>query len=299
MVALMAVVVVSCVDDYNDANPKPRLDAPTIRINASGANQKILTLPVNRFQTTNLAYISYSGATEFTVTVVDAPGKVGVVSVTPSVPDFGTITLNESTVATLQGKEQGEFKFTYTPNPGLPDASDRPLNLVIAVTDSQSDDEGGANPKTTTLTLPTTIVACLSEGVEEGTYQVTAATGNLDGGVAYTLADLEADAGGEIFVEINKAFPGRYTINEVTGGVWPTYYAGRAAPILELDLCGTTIQGHEGAVTAGSPPGPLRTFDIDGALNGDGTVTITWSYFREDGPTPVDPAKGTFTLTKQ
>jgi hypothetical protein len=293
------LVLVGCVDDYTDSNPRPRLDAPTIRISATGSNQKILAVPTNRFQSNNVAYISYDAPVEFTVSVIDAPGKVSEVTVTPSVPEFGTVTLNSSTVTALQGQEQGDFKFTFTPNPALSDQSDRPLNLVIAVTDSQTNEEGEANPKTTTLVVATNLVTCVSEGLEEGTYRVTAANGNLDGNIPYTLDDLEADFGGEIIVEITQEFPGRYTMDEVTGGVWPTYYAGRARPTFEVDLCGSTIQGHEGAVTAGAPPGPLRTFDVDGTLNGDGSVTITWSYFREDAPTPANPAKGTFTLTKQ
>jgi hypothetical protein len=292
------LLAASCVDDYTDANPKPRLDAPTIRISASGANQAMVSVPTNRFQTTTQAYISYDGPTEFTVTVVDAPGKVSAVSVTPSVPEFGTVTLNESTVTSLQGQEQGDFKFTFTPNPNLPDESDRPLNLVISVSDSQLNDEGEANPKTTTLTVPTTIVTCVSDDLEEGTYQVTAASGNLDGNVAYTLADLEADNGGPVYVEIESEFPGRYTMNEVTGGIWPVYYPGRARPTFPIDLCGTSVQGHPGATTAGSAPGPFRQFTVTGTLNTNGTVNITWSYIRTDAPTPAGPAKGTFTLTK-
>src|SRR5687767_6879955 len=158
LLILSLLVLVSCADDYTDANPKPRLDAPTIRISGTGSNQKILTIPTNRFQSNNVAYVSYGAPVEFTVTVVDAPGKVSEVSVTPSVPEFGTVTLNSSTVTALQGQEQGEFKFTFTPNPALPDESDRPLNLVVTVTDSQTDEEGEANAKTTTLTLPTTLV---------------------------------------------------------------------------------------------------------------------------------------------
>ena len=298
ILSLLAVAS-SCVDDYTDANPKPRLDAPTIRIAASGANQKILSIPVNRFQNNSIAYVAYGQPVEFTVSVIDAPGKVSTVSVTPSVPEFGTVTLNDASVNTLQGKEQGEFKFTFAPNPALPDKSDRPLNLVVTVTDSQINEKGEANPKTTTLTVPTTLVSCVSEGIAEGTYRVTAASGNLDGGAAYTLADIEADFGGEILVDLTNEFPGRYTIDEATGGIWPTYYGGRARPTLQIDLCGTTIQGHAGAVSAGVDPGPVRTFNIAGTLNTNGTISITWSYFRANGATPANPAKGTYTLTKQ
>jgi hypothetical protein len=136
-------------------------------------------------------------------------------------------------------------------------------------------------------------------------YVVTAASGNLDGGGAYTLEDLEADFGEAIHVEITEDSPGRFTMDEVTGGVWPTYYSGRANPALGIELCGTTIGGIEGEVTAGAGTANARTFTIDGTDNGDGTITITWSYKRNDqtqdgepDTTPANPAMGTYTLTE-
>jgi len=292
--------VTSCVDDYTDANPPPRLDAPTLRISASGSNQKIETIPVNPYQNTYIAYQTYGGPVEYTVSVIDAPGKVGSVNVEGSVPDFGTVTLDDASVNALIGQEVGSFKFTFTPNPALPDASDRALNLVIEVTDSQVSQDGEAAPKTTTLTLPTTLVKCITEQLAEGLYVVTEASGNLDGGVAYTLDDLKAEGGvDEILVEVTMDRPGLYTIDEVTGGVWPIFYSGRANPALKADLCGSTLSGHEGELTAGEAPGPLRTFTVDGAINGDGTVDIVWSYERTDGAaTPANPAKGTYTIAR-
>lgn len=289
----------ACVDDYTDANPPTKLDAPTLRISAAGSNQKILTVPVNQYQNNYRAYTQYGGPVEFTVSVIDAPGKVATVSVVPSVPDFGAVVLNDASVSSLVGQEAGEFKFTFTPNAALPDQADRSLNLVITVSDSQLNQHGEAGPKTTTLTLPANLVSCVSEQLEEGTYTVTAASGNIDGGAAYTLDDLKADGGvDEILVVITKDRPGLYTMNEVTGGCWPIYYGGRANPELKVDQCGNSIQGHEGAVTAGAAPGPLRKFTINGTLNGDGTVDVTWSYERVDAASPADPAKGTYTLTK-
>lgn len=300
LIVLLFLSITSCVDDYTDANPPARLDAPTLRLSASGSNQKIETVPVNVYQNTYVAYQTYGSGVEYTVSVIDAPGKVGAVSVEGSVPDFGTVTLDDASVNALKGQETGSFKFTFTPNPALPDESDRALNLVIEVTDSQLSQDGESAPKTTTLTLPTTIVKCIDETLEEGLYVVTEASGNLDGGAAYTLDDLEADGGvDDILVEVAAERPGLYTIDEVTGGVWPVYYGGRANPALQVDLCGSSISGHEGALTAGAAPGPLRTFTIDGTRNGDGTVNITWSYERTDGvATPANPAKGTYKLAK-
>ena len=51
-------------------------------------------------------------------------------------------------------------------------------------------------------------------------------------------------------------------------------------------------QNATGAGTAAA-----RTFTITGVLNPDGTIDVTWSYVRNDGATPANPAKGTYTLT--
>jgi hypothetical protein len=296
-ILMLAGLLGACVDDYTEFNPPRRLDAPVLRVNSSSTGQVIVVTPVDRFSNANTAYVEYGTPIEFTISVIKAPGKFASVSVAPSVPDFGSVTIDEASVSSLVGKEVGQFKFTFTPNANLPDEADRALNLVVSVTDGQLDENGEPNPKTTTLTLPTNIVSCISEGIPAGVYQVTAASGNLDGGAAYTLEDIEADAGADIFVTVSKVKPGRYTFNEVTGGIWPTYYGGRANPALRVDLCGADIVGHPGEVTAGAGTAAARTFTLSGELNGDGTIDMTWSYVRNDGATPANPAKGTYTLT--
>lgn len=292
-------LVTGCVADYTDANPPGKLDAPTLRLSAVGNNQKIVRVPVNAYQNNYVAYAQYGGSVEFTVSVIDAPGKVSTVSVVPSVPDFGSVTLDNATVTSIAGQERGDFKFTFTPNPALVGQTDRSLNLDITVSDSQLDPTGEAGSKNTILTVATNLVACLGEELEEGTYVVTAASGNRDGGIPYTLDDLKLDGElDQILVTVSQDRPGLYTIDEVSGGVWPVYYTGRAVPELKVDLCGSTIQGHEGDVTAGSGAGPLRKFTIDGTLNSDGTVNIIWSYERTDAASPANPAKGIYSLSK-
>ena len=301
-IRIIAILMVTaflgaCVDDYTEFNPPRRLDAPVLRVNSSSSGQVIVVTPVDRFSNANTAYVEYGTSIEFTISVIKAPGKFASVAVAPSVPDFGSVAIDNASVAALVGKEEGQFKFTFTPNPNLPNEADRALNLVVTVTDSQLDENGQPNPKVTTLTLPTNIVSCVSEGITAGVYQVTAASGNLDGGAAFTLDDIEADAGADIFVTVTKVKPGRYTLNEVTGGIWPTYYGGRANPVLSIDLCGADIVGHPGSVTAGAGTAAARTFTLSGESNGDGTIDVTWSYVRNDGATPANPAKGTYTLT--
>ncbi len=296
---ILIAAVTACVDDYTDFNPPDQLDAPNFRVSATGANQVVETTNINNWQKAYNAYVLYDEPVTFTVSVVDAPGKVGGVSVSGSVPDFGTITLDEASVNALMGKEQGEFRFTFTPNPDLmnQDSEDRALNIVVDVTDMQLDDKGREDPKTTTITIPTVIGGpCLGSPIQGGNWLVVEATGNLDGGDPFDLADLVAEAGSQIVVNISRDRPGVYTLDEVTGGLWSTIYTTRANPELKINVCDGSITDREGANVAGVGTAAARTFTIDGTVNEDGTITIEWSYVRNDGTTPADPAMGTYTL---
>jgi hypothetical protein len=294
------LILVACVDDFTEANPPRQLDAPALTISATtNANLLVQAVQVNPFQQNYEAFVGYGSSGQFTVTVLRAPGKVNSVSVEPSIPEYGTVAIDEASVTTLHGKEIGTFNFMFTPNAALAGMADRKFDLVVTVTDSQLDTETGESaPRSTTITVPTTMAkGCFGNGIQAMTYRVTAATGNLDGAVPITLDDIEADFGGPMLVAITKVRAGRYTINEITGGVWPVYYSGRANPALDIDLCGTNIVGHEGAVTAGAGTSTARIFTITGTLNGDGTITINWSYARVTGATPANPAMGTYTLS--
>lgn len=300
MAVSLAVIVGGCVDDYTDANPPHQKDAPAIRVTTTNSSSQIVREnQVNAYQTEPEAFVVYGQATTFTVTVIDAPGIVSTASVTSSVPDFGTVAIDEGSLSALQGAEQGSFKFTFTPNPDLSSDEDRSFNLTVKVSDSQKDEKNEDAPKTTSLTIPVTIVSpCVSSGIQPGYYKVSAATGNIDGGTPFTLQDLRETMVSEIVVEVSEDRPGLYTFNEVTGGVWPAFYSGRANPKLKVNLCGNTITGHVGDVSTGVGTTAQRTFTLNGSLNGDGTITMTWSYKRDTGgATPANPAKGTYTLT--
>jgi len=289
LMASTVLWMMSCVDDYTDYNPPHALDAPALSVSTSGSNQAFVTVPVNQYQNTYQAYVGLNTPVEFIVSVIDAPGKVGDVSVEPSVPEFGTVTINDASVAALKGKEQGEFRFVYTPNPDLEEGDDRPLNLVVTVSDSQS----GKDAQATVLTIPTIIGSpCFSEQLQPGNYLVTEASGNIDGGQAYTLPGMEESLGSRIVVSIAEERPGVYTIDEVTGGVWPAYYADQGSSEIQVNVCDNNITARDGAASVDG-----NTFTINGTVNEDGTVTIEWSYVRDDGTTPGDPAKGSYTLT--
>jgi hypothetical protein len=289
-------VYTACVDNYTDYNPQLTANAPALRASSSDPNALVKAKALNAYQNSYVAYVLNGDPVTITVTVVDAPGKIGDISVTSSVPDFATVELDEASASALAGKTSGDFTFTLTPV-----ASSGSLNVVVNVSDTQKNKDGESAPLTTTLTIPVSIVGpCLSEGITPGNYMVTEASGNIDGGAAYDLPTMVSDGGSNVVVVVSKDRPGLYTIDEVTGGVWPLYYSGRARPKLKIDLCDGTITGHTGNVTAGSADGtgPQRKFTIDGTINEDGTITITWSYQRLDAGTPANPASGTFTMQR-
>lgn len=309
----MALVFNACVDDFTDSNPPSKLDAPTFRVSATGDNQMFFTDPVNRFQNEYSGYVLYDdGPIEYTVSIIDAPGKIGAITVAASVPEFGTASLDDASVAAVQGLEEGSFKFFFTPNTDLPDRGERSLNLVVTVSDTQLDEDGEEDVKTTSTTIEITMLKCFTTGID-GLYVVTAASGNRDSimtdtlgnydypfdGGNYDLQSLEDSAGiEEILVLIEEVKPGRFAINEVTGGVWPIYYPTRATPALDVHLCDNTITSHDDNTVAGSGS-TARVFTVEGTVNVDGTIDITWSYVRANAAaTPAYPAKGTYTLEK-
>lgn len=295
LTSAVAVTLFSCVDDYTDANPAPRLDAPFLRFStpASGGNHVVVTTPINAFQSESGIVMTYDDPLVVTVSVVDAPGKIGNVTVTSSIPEYGTVTVDETSVAGIQGAQSGDFTFTFTPNPDLVGQIDRSFNIDVSVSDTQVNKNGSPSPKTTTLTIPVTLGKCLSDDMAPGYYIVTEVEAFEDGGTEITLDMIEEILGERAVVEFTMERPGRYAMSDATGGVWPTYYSGRAPAEIKIDLCGRTISGGEGETTIGPPD---RTFTIDGEVHEDGTVTIEWSYVRDDGATPDDPAHGTFTL---
>jgi hypothetical protein len=302
-----------CVDDFTDSNPPDQLDAPFLRIETSDANAVVKPLPLNKYN----AFVTYGQPVTFTVTVVDAPGTIGAIDAASSIEEFGTVTVGNDASA-LIGKKNGQFTVTFTPSSDLPDTDDRSLNLEVYVTDSQKDDKGEASPKTTTLTVPLTIGSpCLSEGISAGTYVVTEASGNLDGGDTYDLSFLtensaSAFAANQIVVVITKDRPGVYTFSEVTGGVWPLtggapedpdngFNIFRSAPEASIDLCDKIITGRSENLVFGDDTEEGNEeveFTVDGTLNDDGTISIDWSYVRTDGNTPATPAMGSYKLTK-
>jgi hypothetical protein len=280
--------------DVTTQNPPRLLDSPAFNVTPSGDSQGTANGKLGYDgKTIGTTYIVYGSTVNFGIDVVDCPGKVGSVTSSISVPTYSTVTVD---AASLVGQETGSAKVTVQAMTA-PDATDteRSANLTFSVTDSQVSTDGNA-PKTTTVTWPVVLVKCAGS-IAPGTYKVTAATGVLDGGTPYDLTKLETDHGGPVTFAVTQTRPGIYTLNDATGGVWPTYYSTRALPTLGVNVCNTTVSGRPGQLTTGAGTTSTRVFVINGTVNGDKTVTVTWSYTRTQG-TPTNPANGTYTLTK-
>jgi len=285
--------------DVKKFNPPSLLDGPAYNITPTGDNQGMANGKVGyNGNAIGISYLAYGSSTDFVIDVVDAPGKVSDVTSSISVPDYATVTVDATSLATLKGQTTGTTKVTVVTEAD-PDGKglDRSCNLVFNVSDSQKDTEANGNPKTATTTWPTVLVKCAYGDLEAGTYQVTAAAGNLDGGTAYDLTTIEADNGGHIYVVVTRTRPGLYVLNEVTGGIWPIYYSTRANPALSVDVCPSVISGRLGAVTTGAGTTSTRVFTLNGTVNSTTSISMTWSYTRTQG-TPASPAQGTYTLTK-
>jgi hypothetical protein len=285
--------------DVTTQNPPRLLDSPAFNVTPSGTGQATANGKTGYDgKTIGTTYITYGSSVDFAIDVVDCPGKVASVTSSISVPTYSTgIAVDASS---LVGQETGSAKVNVKAM-AAPDGTDRAANLALSVTDAQISTDGNA-PKTTTVTWPVVLVKCVGTGIAAGNYQVTAASGVLDGGAPYSLADLEAAYGDNIVMSVIQNRPGLYTIADATGGVWASIYTTRALPTLAVDLCGTTVSGHEGLLTVGaivtSPPSnTIRTFTLNGTLNSDNTITIVWSYVKASAP-PAIPAHGTYTLTK-
>jgi hypothetical protein len=316
----------ACVDDYTDANPPHKLDAPTLRLAGTTGNNLIFSTldGTNIYQKTYAAVIAETGGpVEFTVSVIDAPGKIGEITGSLSVPDFGEVVIDPASAGALKGKETGSFKVTFIPGDFGPDYDDGSANIVVTVSDSQLDDKGEESPLTTTLSFPITLRRCLSTGLAAGRYLVTEASGVLDDGTTYDLDDIQeaweviSEGTSDFGVTIVRTAPGRYTFNDITGGVWRALYfdfdedvfaEGRNRPTVSLDLCGnslymhdelTTIQGTEPEEGEDDPfnRAPDRKFFADLTVNDDGSIDVEWWYEvvgEEDES--ESPAHGTYKL---
>lgn len=114
--AIMAVII-SCVDDYIDANPPRLKDGPFFKVSLSEDSIK-------------------GGETfNFTINVIDAPGGIDSVSIS-NPQNVGSYTLDN--LDALKGKTTGEITGVYT----SPTTFEGSLELNFELFDAQTDEKG-------------------------------------------------------------------------------------------------------------------------------------------------------------
>ncbi len=244
------LVVSSCVDDYQDANPPRLLDAPAVNtINIS--NTRILD----------------GGTTTITIPVVDAPAGIDSLGYTleilsgSSESSAGVVSFEN--FAELRGRTEGELQVTYT----APENETIRVELTFTVYDRQMR-EGEVVRKSSVSRSVVVDVVC---NMLEGTYSaVTSGTSTDPGANNNPASGIET----EVILSVTDDL-GVYSIDKSTGKVFDAWYLGvyYADP---QDVAGT-LSSQCGEVTLTSYQSPFGDAIIQssGSIGANGVITYT------------------------
>lgn len=185
--------------------------------------------------------------------------------------------LTEQSVTIPAGQFLGSIPVTVlTGNIDPSEAPDLILTMTTATGATVSSNYGD-------LTLAIRVI-CPSELA--GTYKVFweyLQTGDGEGGPDQIRTDFVIGAADEVM--FTAAGTGEYLVDDISFGMYPGLYGGAAPSGKIYDACGE-ITGDPANVDEYSDP-----FTINGAMNEDGTISISWSNTWGDG--------GDVVLTKQ
>jgi hypothetical protein len=258
-----ALLLIACVDEYEDANPPRRLDGPAAFAEVSSNVVNAEDLNGDTYN-----WVSLNESFTFDINVADAPGVIDAVNVTQE-DEFGlasAIGVPSIDLNAIKGKTSGAFNVTYTP-------SEVGTEIVeIELLDAQTPQ------KNAVLAFdPIRVVdACMSNISLVGFYDAVASGFNSETGQNYS--NLTSTI--EIYIRANGIdHPGYYRMRNGTFGLYPAQ--GFADPIVNIAVCGD-------AITTGVAPNGIQ---YTGTVNSNGTITINWSNSFGD--------TGTVTLTPQ
>jgi hypothetical protein len=252
-----ALIVTSCVDDYQDANPPLAKDGPFFKLSAGG--DVLETEEDGNFLGANSNLV-------LTLSVISCEGLIDSVGVVVS-DTFGIATVDQASLNAVRGQKSGEIQVIFA----SPDEVDEEVDITLDVTlyDGQEELEwnGGVVEyrKSSTESYDVTLVACTSTGLA-GTYTTLASGFFGEGGGVQ--GDAYTDLASEI--TITEIRPGQYRINDMSFGLYPVGY-GDVSPVGDVNLCGNEISDRGGTDRYGDP------FTINGTLNADGTLSIQWN----------------------
>lgn len=242
-VSILATMAVGCVDEYYEANPPRLLDAPFIHS-----------------VTVSEDTITDNSSTQITANIVDAPGVIDSIAV--SVVDelnqpFGTVEVVEDP----SGSTSGNLVIRYT----APENRGGLATVCLEVFDKQRNHLGELSRKGSGQKCEDIFVFCPSNLA--GTYNTIASGdyGDGEGGSAGTYSDLESTV---TFTDLGA---GVYQVDDITFGLYPVAYGDNAPAGKVTDEC-KTIKGDPNNKDQYNDP-----ITINGQVNADGTLNITWS----------------------
>jgi hypothetical protein len=272
LATVILVLLGSCVDNYQDANPPRPKDGPYFILSASG--DVLETLENGNFIGTNQTIV-------FTLHVISCQGGIDSIGITVNEEDLGTAVVDEASLTAAKGKIQGEITVNYTTISQVQEETD--LEISITLYDGQPEIHWNGRKieyrKSATESYEVTLVVCTSTGLA-GEYNSIADGyfGDGSGGPDAAYSDLQAE------ITITEIRPGLYLIDDMSFGLYPQLYGDQAVPG-RVDLCGNDISDKGDTDHYGDP------FTISGTLNVDGTVNLTWQNTYGD--------RGTVLLTPQ
>jgi hypothetical protein len=266
----LMVVISSCVDDYEEANPPRALDGPFFTLEAGG----------DIIKTEDDGDFLAAGETaEFVINVVDAPGGIEAVETSIDEEELGAFEVDQASFNQVKGQTEGTFIVRFTPIVDLDE--DVTVNLAIIVLDGQDSlkwfGRKLAYQKSHEETYTVTLASCTSTGLA-GTYDAIASGNTIAAGSEVPYSDLESE------IVITEIRPGLYRISDISFGAYDQIY-NDDTPTGTVNLCGSDISDNVAIDQYDDP------FTITGQINGDGTVSINWNNTWGDA--------GVVTLTKK
>jgi hypothetical protein len=250
----LVLLISSCVDDYQDANPPRLLDSPAVS-SVSAAADLILD----------------GTSTQITIVVVDCPA--GIDSVAYLIEDengdpIGMVTIDN--LNEMKGKTKGDILATYT----SVSQTAAVVTLTFTVFDLQYQEE--EEVRKSSIPQGTEVeVVCASDLA--GTYNAVTSGTSTDGGANNNPAsDIQA-----IVVIAATETPGQYTIDKSTGKVFDAWYLGvyygEATDVdgILKDACGS--------ITLDSYNSPFGEPIIDSSGSVDASGVITYTAMNEYG----------------
>jgi hypothetical protein len=247
IISLM-ILVYSCVDDYQDANPPRLKDAPAVS-SVTAADELLLD----------------GESTQITIVVVDCPAGIDSVAYTiedASGDEVGSVTIDN--LDAMRGQTRGDILATYS--------SESQTAAMVTVTFTVYDLQYQEGEEVRKSSVPRGVdIQVVCESNLAGTYNaVTSGTSTDPGANINPAVDIQS-----VVTLTATGNPGEYTIDRSTGKVFDAWYLGvyYADPI---DVDGV-ITDACGSITLDSYNSPFGEAIIDssGSVDAGGVITLS------------------------